>query len=137
MLTSEAHSCRVLHKCEPTRLRGRGSWVALGGWLQVESGRGWQELAALGLHYSWYLGMVFSWLPPAKAALFLLLSQMFAGFLLSIVFVQVSRRLPIRGAALQGVPAGGLCTMHSRGLGAGLVELGMLVAEAYKHCVVD
>lgn len=34
--------------------------------------------------------MVFSWLPPAKAALFLLLSQMFAGFLLSIVFVQVS-----------------------------------------------
>lgn len=46
--------------------------------------------------------MVFSWLPPAKAALFLLLSQMFAGFLLSIVFVQVSRRarLPQLGAQL-------------------------------------
>ena len=44
---------------------------------------------ALGLHYAWYLGLVFSWLPPHKAALFVLLSQMFAGFLLSIVFVQV------------------------------------------------
>lgn len=55
---------------------------------KVESSRGWQELLGLGLHYSWYLGMVFSWLPPAKAVLFLVLSQMFAGFLLSIVFVQ-------------------------------------------------
>ena len=54
-----------------------------------ESGRGWLELLALGLHYGWYLGICFSWLPPAKAALFVVLSQMFAGFLLSIVFVQV------------------------------------------------
>ena len=57
-------------------------------WPQAESGRGWKELLALGLHYGWYLGLVFSWLPAPKAALFLLLSQMFAGFLLSIVFVQ-------------------------------------------------
>lgn len=59
-------------------------------WLSMqESGRGWLELLTLGLHYGWYLGLCFSWLPPAKALLFVLLSQMFAGFLLSIVFVQV------------------------------------------------
>jgi hypothetical protein len=58
-------------------------------WWRQESGRGWLELLALGLHYGWYLGICFSWLPPAKAALFVILSQMFAGFLLSIVFVQV------------------------------------------------
>ena len=60
--------------------------------IQESAGRGWLELLTLGLHYSWYLGMCFSWLPPAKALLFVVLSQMFAGFLLSIVFVQARLR---------------------------------------------
>jgi fatty acid desaturase len=48
----------------------------------------WEELAMIGLHYGWYLGMVFSFLPIWKGLLFVVLSQVFSGFLLSIVFVQ-------------------------------------------------
>jgi hypothetical protein len=53
------------------------------------SSRGWEELLFVALHYVWYLGIVFGALPWPKALLFVLLSQMFSGFLLSIVFVQV------------------------------------------------
>lgn len=49
---------------------------------------GWDELACLVVHYGWYLGLVFSQLPLAKALLFVLLTQMICGFFLSIVFVQ-------------------------------------------------
>ena len=49
---------------------------------------GWDELACLVVHYSWYLGLVFSQLPLAKGLLFVLLTQMICGFFLSIVFVQ-------------------------------------------------
>lgn len=49
---------------------------------------GWDELACLLVHYGWYLGLVFSQLPLAKAMLFVLLTQMICGFFLSIVFVQ-------------------------------------------------
>lgn len=52
------------------------------------SKRGWEELVLLAVHYSWYLGTVFTMLPFLKALLFVVLSQMTAGLLLSIVFVQ-------------------------------------------------
>ena len=39
-------------------------------------------------HYAWYLGLVFSYLPIGKGLLFVLMTQMICGFLLSIVFVQ-------------------------------------------------
>ena len=35
----------------------------------------WEELAMIGLHYGWYLGMVFSFLPIWKGLLFVVLSQ--------------------------------------------------------------
>ena len=57
--------------------------------LSVQSRKhGWDELACLLVHYGWYLGLVFSQLPLAKAMLFVLLTQMICGFFLSIVFVQ-------------------------------------------------
>lgn len=35
----------------------------------------WEELVMIGLHYAWYLGMVFSFLPIWKGLLFVVLSQ--------------------------------------------------------------
>ena len=49
---------------------------------------GWTEVGGLTAHYAWYLGAAFSLLPITKALLYLLASQAFCGFLLSIVFVQ-------------------------------------------------
>ena len=45
-------------------------------------------MGGLTAHYAWYLGAAFSLLPITKALLYLLASQAFCGFLLSIVFVQ-------------------------------------------------
>ena len=49
---------------------------------------GWDELACLAVHYTWYLGLVFSHLSLGKGLLFVLMTQMICGFFLSIVFVQ-------------------------------------------------
>eukprot|EP00899_Mesostigma_viride_P018521 jgi/Mesvir1/26670/Mv20454-RA.1 len=46
------------------------------------------ELALLAAHYTWYLALAFLLLPTSKAFLFVLLSQLFCGGMLSIVFVQ-------------------------------------------------
>ena len=45
-------------------------------------------MLCLLVHYGWYLGLVFSHLSVAKGLLFVLMTQMICGFLLSIVFVQ-------------------------------------------------
>ena len=49
---------------------------------------GWTEVGGLTAHYAWYLGAAFSLLPITRALLYLVASQAFCGFLLSIVFVQ-------------------------------------------------
>ncbi|KAK9811695.1 hypothetical protein WJX72_008543 [[Myrmecia] bisecta] len=76
----------------PILLFARLSWcqqsVAHASDLSKTSKTGWWELLYLGLHYAWFLGTAFSVLPFFKALLFAVLSQMFSGFLLSIVFVQ-------------------------------------------------
>nr|AEU04700.1 fatty acid delta-6-desaturase [Lobosphaera incisa] len=76
----------------PILLFARMSWcqqsVAHASDLSRTSKAGVYELAYLALHYAWFLGAAFSVLPPLKAVVFALLSQMFSGFLLSIVFVQ-------------------------------------------------
>ena len=56
--------------------------------LQNQKRQGWDELLCLGVHYTWYLGLVFSHLSLAKGLLFVLMTQMICGFFLSIVFVQ-------------------------------------------------
>lgn len=43
--------------------------------MQAAGKRGWEELAFLGLHYCWYLGTVFAYLPVLKALTFVVLSQ--------------------------------------------------------------
>ena len=53
-----------------------------------EKKQGWDEALCLIVHYGWYLGLVFSYLPIGKGLLFVLMTQMVCGFLLSIVFVQ-------------------------------------------------
>lgn len=53
-----------------------------------EKKTGWDEIICLLVHYGWYLGLVFSYLSVLKGLLFVLLTQMICGFLLSIVFVQ-------------------------------------------------
>jgi len=78
----------------PILLFARFSWCeqsvshTLNTTTKVPGKRGWEELAFLGLHYCWYLGTVFAYLPVLRALMFVVLSQVFAGFLLSIVFVQ-------------------------------------------------
>lgn len=47
----------------------------LSGEMQAAGKRGWEELAFLGLHYCWYLGTVFAYLPVLKALTFVVLSQ--------------------------------------------------------------
>ena len=98
-----------------------------------ESGRGWLELLTLGLHYSWYLGMCFSWLPPAKAMLFVILSQMFAGFLLSIVFVQV---MTAQSQQADPGPANNPPTCMSRAMvrGSSVFSLRPFVARCSVSC---
>jgi len=49
---------------------------------------GWDEMLCLIVHYTWYLGLVFSHLSLGKGLLFVLMTQMICGFFLSIVFVQ-------------------------------------------------
>lgn len=55
--------------------------------LQSEK-HGWDEMLCLIVHYTWYLGLVFSHLPLGSGLLFVLMTQMICGFFLSIVFVQ-------------------------------------------------
>eukprot|EP00803_Ostreobium_quekettii_P006432 evm.model.scf_162EXC.11 EVM.evm.TU.scf_162EXC.11 scf_162EXC:68504-69934(-) len=54
----------------------------------MKDGKAWQELSFLGLHYAWYFGVVLCSLSPWKAAAYLVLSQVLAGFMLSFAFVQ-------------------------------------------------
>ncbi len=55
---------------------GVAAWnVNLSGEMQAAGKRGWEELAFLGLHYCWYLGTVFAYLPVLKALTFVVLSQ--------------------------------------------------------------
>ncbi len=49
---------------------------------------GWDEMLCLVVHYTWYLGLVFSHLSLGRGLLFVLMTQMICGFFLSIVFVQ-------------------------------------------------
>lgn len=56
--------------------------------LLQEKKTGWDEMLCLAVHYAWYLGLVFSYLSVPKGLLFVLMTQMICGFLLSIVFVQ-------------------------------------------------
>jgi hypothetical protein len=53
----------------------RRSQRQLGVAVQQAGVQPWEELAMIGLHYSWYLGMVFSFLPIWKGLLFVVLSQ--------------------------------------------------------------
>ena len=53
-----------------------------------EKKTGWDEMLCLAVHYGWYLGLVFSYLSIPRGLLFVLMTQMICGFLLSIVFVQ-------------------------------------------------
>lgn len=53
-----------------------------------KSPKGSDELLCLAVHYAWYLGLVFHYLPILKGLLFVLMTQMICGFFLSIVFVQ-------------------------------------------------
>lgn len=47
--------------------------------MQAGGVKPWEELALLGLHYCWYLGIVFSFLPIWKGLLFVVLSQVGRG----------------------------------------------------------
>lgn len=47
---------------------------------------GW-ERAMLALHYLWYISAAFALLPPGKALLYVVTSQLFSGFFLSFVFI--------------------------------------------------
>lgn len=61
----------------------------LAGFVQEKNLAGsWEEVLYLGLHYAWFLGCVIGTLPLLKALAFMILAQVFAGMMLSIVFVQ-------------------------------------------------
>jgi len=76
-IISQSHDClQAVTRCH--RVRAGTHWSILKS--AQATARGWEELIMLGLHYAWYLGMVFSFLPFWKGLLFVVLSQVCSGY---------------------------------------------------------
>lgn len=74
-------------------------------WSLQVNGRGWLEVALIGLHYAWLAAASLTALAPAKALLYFLVSQLICGVLLGIVFVQSHNGMTVYNAPTDFVTA--------------------------------
>lgn len=94
----------------PVLMLARLSWAQQSAFhafrkIATHPAKGWVESGLLILHYAWYIGMAFVALPPMKAILYVILSQVLCGFMLGIAFVQSHNGMEVYSGAKDFVTA--------------------------------